>query len=327
MLQTADWRLVTGDTMYPPNKKIVLQALAGTLLAVLVAVATPWLAGQSPARFSGIRAFDDLRHIVAFGPRPPGSDALAECRRWIVRQLLQDGCRVQQDAFIASTPDGSIHMANIIGKIPGTRPDVIIISGHYDTKLFKGFRFVGANDGGSSAALLMELARVLGRTTSKYTYWLVFFDGEEAIREEMTPTDGTYGSRHLEQELAANGDLSRIQAMILVDMVGDKALDVRRDEDSTGWLNDLLFKTADKLGYSHYFFKNQSWGAVGDDHVPFVQAGVSAVDIIDFDYGPNGSYWHTAQDTLDKCSPQSLQIVGRVVAAMVGTLDNSPHIH
>jgi glutaminyl-peptide cyclotransferase len=309
-----------------PKKHVVLLSAAVPLL-VAALLAAPRMLAQGAAQFSGVRAFDDLRHIVAFGPRPPGSQALAECRRWMVRQMLQDGCQVDQDSFVASTPDGQIKMANIIAKIPGTRPGIIMIAGHYDTKLFQNFRFVGANDGGSSAALLMEMARVLGRRTHKYTYWLVFFDGEEAIREEMTSTDGTYGSRHLESELAANGELSRIQAMILVDMIGDKDLDIRRDANSTRWLNNLVFKTADRLGYSRYFLKDQSWGGVGDDHIPFIQAGVSAVDIIDFDYGPNEEYWHTAQDTIDKCSPQSLQIVGRVVTATLGELDSSSHIH
>jgi glutaminyl-peptide cyclotransferase len=308
----------------PCKNMIFLSAAAAALLA---AVAGPRVLAQAAAQFSGIRAFDDLRDIVAFGPRPPGSEALTECRHWMVRQLLQDGCRVDQEPFVASTPDGNVKMTNIIAKIPGASPDVIMIAGHYDTKLFQDFRFVGANDGGSSAALLMEMAHILGRRTPKYTYWLVFLDGEEAIREEMTSTDGTYGSRHFEQELAADGKLSRVQAMILVDMIGDKDLDIRRDDNSTRWLNNLLFKTADQLGYSRYFLKDQSWGGVGDDHIPFIQAGVSAVDIIDFDYGPNNSYWHTAQDTIDKCSPQSLQIVGNVVTALLGQLDNSPHIH
>jgi glutaminyl-peptide cyclotransferase len=308
------------------SKKSVILACAATAF-VMVALAAPRILAQAATAFSGARAYDDLRHIVAFGPRPPGSDALRECRQWITRQLSHDGCQVQRDAFIASTPDGNIKMTNIIAKIPGAKPDIILIAGHYDTKLFHNIRFVGANDGGSSAAFLMEMARDLGREAHKYTYWLVFFDGEEAIKEDMTPTDGTYGSRHLEQELAASGDLSRLQAMILVDMIGDKQLDIRRDENSTAWLNKLLFTTADKLGYSRYFQEDQSWGGVGDDHIPFLQAGVSALDIIDFDYGPDNSYWHTAQDTIGKCSPQSLQIVGRVVTAMLRELDNSPHVH
>ncbi len=281
---------------------------------------------QPAATFSGQRAFDDIRHLVAFGPRPPGSAALTASRRWIIRELTQSGCRVTQDPFTAATPAGNIGMDNLIVKIPGSSPSVIMIAGHYDTKLFKNFRFVGANDGGSSAAFLLEMGRTLCRTRNKYTVWLVFFDGEEAIKQEMSPTDGTYGSRHLEQKLAANGELSRIQAMILVDMIADENLDIRRDLNSTAWLNALLFKTADRLGYSRYFIKNPPT-YIGDDHTPFVQAGVSAVDIIDLDYGPGNSYWHSAQDTLNHCSAASLEIAGRVVAAMLRELDNSPHVH
>jgi glutaminyl-peptide cyclotransferase len=312
--------------------------LAAMLAAAFAACSLTLVAkGAAPARaragteFSGSQAFDYLRHIVAFGPRPPGSPALAGCRRWISHQLALDGWRVKLDSFVASTPDGNIKMANIIAEIPGSSPNVIMIAGHYDTKLFKGFRFVGANDGGSSAAFLLEMARALRGQSHKYTYWLVFLDGEEALKS-WTATDSVYGSRHLEQELAGNGELSRVQAMILVDMIGDKDLDIRRDDNSTGWLNTLLFKTADDLGYSRYFLKNETWGGMQDDHIPFIQAGVSALDIIDFTYGPDnsvspGPYWHTAQDTIDKCGPQSLEIVGRVVMAMLAPLNHSPHIH
>lgn len=303
----------------------LLPALAALLMLFAT---TSRLKAQGPAEFSGQRAFDDIRHLVAFGPRPPGSQALAASRQWIIHQLQAEGCTVDQDPFTASTPMGSVKMDNLIVKIPGESQSVIMLAGHYDTKLFKDFRFVGANDGGSSAALLMEMGRDLCKNhKSKYTTWLVFFDGEEAIEQEMTPTDGTYGSRHLEQKLASSGELNRIQAMILVDMIGDKHLDIRRDDNSTSWLNDLLFMTAHRLGYSRYFLKDQTWGGVGDDHIPFVQAGVSAVDIIDFDYGPDESYWHTAKDTLDHCSPASMEIVGRVVETMLKALDTSPHMH
>lgn len=298
---------------------VVVALLAFPLLGALS------LRAQGPAAFSGRQALDDIRHLVAFGPRPPGSDALAESRRWMIHQLLAAGCQVDQDSFTASTPAGPIPMVNLIAKIPGARPSVVMLAGHYDTKLFKNFRFVGANDGGSSAAFLLEMGRALCRRKNKNTIWLVFFDGEEAIQQEMSQTDGTYGSRHLVQKLSADGDLSRIQAMILVDMIADKNLDIRRDANSTPWLSDLMFKTADRLGYSRYFLKNQLT-AIGDDHNPFVNAGVSALDIIDLDYGPEGSYWHSAQDTLDKCSAQSLEVVGRVVMAMLAELENSPHV-
>ncbi len=308
------------------KRPLKLKAVILVLLVVVLPTAlAQHLNAQGPATFSGQRAFDAMRHLVAFGPRPPGSESLAESRRWIIHQLLLAGCHVDQDPFVASTPIGPIKMVNIIATIPGASPSVIMLAGHYDTKLFNDIRFVGANDGGSSAAFLLEMARILGRRKNKYTYWLVFFDGEEAI-QTWSATDSLYGSRHLVQKLSADGDLSRMQAMILVDMIADKKLDIRRDGNSTPWLSDLLFKAADRLGYSHDFLKNQLT-AVEDDHIPFINAGVSALDIIDLDYGPENSFWHSAQDTLDQCSPQSLEIVGRVVTALLQELDNSPRIH
>ncbi|MGH9405922.1 MAG: M28 family peptidase [Terriglobia bacterium] len=304
----------------------MLAALCVLWLLALFAGLAVRLNAQPPPAFSGQRAFDDLRHLVSFGPRPPGSPALAAARAWMIRQLREDGCAVTEDAFTAPTPIGSLKMENLIVKIPGESRSVVMLAGHYDTKRFTKFRFVGANDGGSSAAFLMEMGRVLCGRKDKYTVWLTFFDGEEAIGQEMSPTDGTYGSRHLEQELASEGELSRIQSMILVDMIADKDLDIRRDSNSTGWLNDLLFRTADRLGYSRYFLGNETL-PVGDDHTPFIEAGVAAVDIIDFDYGPNDSYWHSPEDTVARCSAASLGIVGRVVENMLRALDNSPRVH
>jgi len=152
----------------------------------------------------------------------------------------------------------------------------------------------------------------------------VFFDGEEAL-EYWSATDSRYGSRHLEQKLASAGELGRVQAMILVDLIADAKLDIYRDSNSTGWLNDMIFANARRLGYSKYFIDSLP-GAIEDDHNPFVNAGVSAVDVIDLDYGPRNSYWHTAQDTVDKCSAQSLTIVGRVVTATLEELERSPQI-
>ena len=277
-----------------------------------------------PYAFNGGRAFADLQRLVAFGPRPVGSNALAASRAWIIGQLEKSGCKVVQDHFVGSTPIGNIPMVNLIAEIPGREPDhIIMIAGHYDTKLENSFRFVGANDGGSSAAFLLEMARELAQTRHKLTYWIVFFDGEEAARN-WSATDSLYGSRHLVQKLTADGELSRIQAMILVDMIGDAHLDIRWDQNSTSWLNKLIFQQADKLGYSRYFL-NQPL-AVTDDHIPFVEAGVSSVDLIDFNYGPDNGYWHTAQDTIQHCSPSSLTIVGRVVKAALAELENSPRV-
>lgn len=276
--------------------------------------------------FQGDRAFQDLKHLVDFGPRPPGSKALAESRQWIIRELKADGCAVEEDSFVASTPVGQIPMTNLIAKIPGARPEIVMVTGHYDTLRYEGGRFVGANDGGSSAAFLMELARQLCRRKNPVTYWLVWFDGEEAL-VNWTATDSVYGSRHLAEKLTASGELSRIQAMILVDMIADAKLDIYRDAASTAWLTDLIFKTAHRLGYNKQFLDEPR--GYQDDHIPFVDAGVAAADIIDLDYGPrdsnhpNGAYWHTPQDTVDKCSAVSLGIVGRVVAATLEELEKS----
>ena len=300
----------------------------GIPLAVPDALAAPGARDRGGAlgeslHFNGGRAFDDLKRIVAFGPRPPGSKALAESREWIVKQLKQDGCEVEEDRFIASTPAGPIPMTNLIAKIPGTRPDVIMIAGHYDTMRFENGNFVGANDGGSSTAFLLEMARLLGYRKSAVTYWLVFFDGEEAL-VHWSESDKLYGSRYLVQQLSAKGELSRIKAMILVDMIADAKLDIHRESNSTSWLSDIVFSAASRLGYSKFFLNNPA--TIDDDHIPFVDAGVSAVDIIDLDYGPNNSYHHTLKDTIDKCSPASLAIVGRVVIATLGEIENSPRV-
>jgi Zn-dependent M28 family amino/carboxypeptidase len=192
----------------------------------------------------------------------------------------------------------------VIGVLPGRRPDVILLGGPYDTKWFPGFRFVGANDGGSSAALLLQLARVLAKAPREFTYWITFFDGEEA-RADWTSTDSLYGSRHLAAELARTGRLPR--AVIVVDMIGDRDLGLRREGYATAWLTDIVWATARRLGHGRHFLGDVL--PVEDDHAPFLRAGVPATLLIDFDYPP----WHTAADTLDKVSARSLAIVGEVV--------------
>jgi len=278
-------------------------------------------AGLAIAAFNGQRAFSDIKHLVDFGPRPPGSKALADARRWIIGQLQEAGCEVEEDTFTGDTPLGPIPMTNVIAKIPGGSPNIIMLAGHYDTLRLETGHFVGANDGGSSAAFLLEMARLLAHRKNPVTYWLVFFDGEEALRQ-WSPTDSVYGSRHLAAKLAADGELSRIKAMILVDMIGDAHLDVYRDDTSTAWLRQMVIDSARRVGLGKYFEGPET--PMDDDHRPFINAGVSAVDLIDFD--SQNTFWHTPKDTLDKCSPQSLAIVGRVVSATLEELENSPHV-
>jgi glutaminyl-peptide cyclotransferase len=284
--------------------------------------------GPTIPTFNGQRAFDDMSHLVDFGPRPPGSEALNDSRRWIIGQLKEAGCQVEEDPFTGDTPLGPIPMTNVIAKIPGARSNVIVLAGHYDTLRLETGRFVGANDGGSSAAFLLEMARLLAHRKNPITYWLVFFDGEEALRQ-WTATDSVYGSRHLASKLAASGELSHIKAMILVDMIGDGNLDVFRDDNSTAWLRQMVLDSARHLGLAKYFDGAET--PIDDDHMPFVNAGVSAVDIIGI-IGPIdaahtfGIYWHTPKDTPDKCSPASLTIVGRVVSGTLEELENSAHV-
>ena len=299
----------------------VARGVASFLLLAALVPTTAFAGETVRENFDGDRAFADLKQLVSYGPRPAGSEALAEARRWIVSQLAQTGAQVEQDSFTAATPLGAVPMTNLIAKFPGDSRKVVMVAGHYDTKLFENFRFVGANDGGSSAALLLELARELRGRKHTLTYWLVFFDGEEAVRE-WTDTDSVYGSRHLVEKLSASGELGRIQAMILVDMIGDSHLVIHREMNSAPWLTAAVFAAAKRLGYDKYFLDSPT--AVEDDHIPFVNAGVAAIDLIDFN--PQDGYWHTARDTLDHCSPQSLTIVGRVVLATLDDLEKSPHV-
>jgi len=264
--------------------------------------------------FDGKAAFRDLERLVAIGPRPAGSPGGQRAREYIVGELKKlAGVQVQVKPFDAETPHGRLSMANIVAVLPGRRPDVVMVGGHYDTKYFKDFRFVGANDGGSSTVLLLELARRLAARPRDYTHWLVWFDGEEA-RESWTERDSLYGSRRLAAELARAKRLPR--ALILVDMIGDRDLNIRRESYSAPWLTDIVWDAAARLGYGRHFLRDPM--PVEDDHVPFLKLGVPATLLIDFDFPP----WHTADDTLDKVSVESLTIVGDVVLEALPSIEH-----
>jgi hypothetical protein len=271
--------------------------------------------------FSGRRAYEHVKQLVEFGPRPSGSKELARARAYIVEQLAGHASTrvVSQEAWTADTPEGKLEMVNVVYELPGETDETIIIAGHYDTKRFKEFAFVGANDGGSSAGALIELARALhasGRPR-RFTYRFVFFDGEEAVCREWDECskpnrpDNTYGSRYEVGRLKARDRLKDVRALILLDMVGYDRLELGRDEMSTSWLLDIIWRTARELGYAKQFVE-RSESVGGDDHVPFLRAGVPAVDLIQLSTYP---HWHTPADTLDKISPHSLKVVGDVVLA------------
>ena len=268
--------------------------------------------------FNGDRAFEDLKKIVGFGPRPAGSEALAQTRAYILSELQKAGLTPIQDTFEGHTPKGVIPMINIRAIRQGTTSSTIAITGHYDTKRFDGFRFDGANDGGSSAAEVLEMARATAGLKLQNSLEFVFFDGEEALLD-WTDTDSVYGSRYDLDRRYKAGDLQKLKALILVDMIGDKDLNIKRESGSTAWLTDVIWNTAHSDGYRQEFPDEQL--KIEDDHIPFLHAGIPAVDLIDFDYGPSHSYWHTAGDTLDKTSARSLKVVGDVVYSALPEID------
>jgi Zn-dependent M28 family amino/carboxypeptidase len=267
--------------------------------------------------FDSSRAWEHLRKQVGFGPRPAGSPALAETRRYIIDQLKAVGLTAEQQTFVAKTPAGDISMTNIIARIPGRRRERIILASHYDTKRATNFRFVGASDGASSTAVLLELARVLAAQRRTLTIELLFLDGEEAVNWDWgtTGVDNTYGSRHYVEAAKKAGTLTSVKALVLLDMVGDRNLLIRRDLKSTPWLVDIVWSTAARLGHANVFSKETT--EVDDDHIAFMRAGVPSVDIIDLDYPE----WHTAQDDLDHVSARSLQTVGDVVVAAIAAIE------
>lgn len=276
-----------------------------------------WCGIANPT-FSGLLAYQYTQKATAFGERPSGSDAIVKLRTWIVGQLKPLGGQIESDDFSGRTPAGPVPMENIILKFPGKSGKAVVVTGHYDTKRIPMVHFVGANDAGSSTGFLIEFARAVAKMQHPDDIYVVFFDGEEAVGE-WTDTNSRYGSRQLAEKWAADGTLSRIKALINVDMIGDKDLDVLNDGNSSQFLRDLVFKVAAKLGDSQYFHKEV--GGIDDDHIPFVTAGVNAIDLIDFTYGPNNSYWHTDKDTMDKLSPRSFQIIGDVVLGVVSELE------
>ncbi|HEY2461576.1 MAG TPA: M28 family peptidase [Candidatus Acidoferrum sp.] len=266
--------------------------------------------------FDGKRAFAHVAKQVEFGPRPAGSQAIAQLQDYIQSQLTTYGCAVEADAFYAETPDGRIAMKNILVKIPGDKPGIILLGTHYDTK--KLDNFVGADDGGSSTGVMLELARVLcGQQQAQgvHPVWIAFFDGEEAVKE-WSDSDSRYGSREMAAKMAMSGDLAKVKAFLLADIVGSRTPRFKRESDSTKALTDLVWATAAHLGYAAIFVNDAT--AVQDDHDSFLKRNVPSVDVIDLEI----PYWHTPQDTLDKISSKTLAIVGRVFLASIKQLQS-----
>src|SRR5713226_6373003 len=264
--------------------------------------------------FDGKRAFTHVAKLVSFGPHPSGSPAIAQVPAYLLSDLRSYGCTVGTDSFGSDTPAGRLPMKNILVKIPGQKPGIILLGTHYDTKRLENF--VGADDAGSSTGVMLELARLLCSQHGKYAVWIAFFDGEEAVNPEWHDPDNSYGSRQMAARLATSGELGKIKAFLLADIVGTKALRFKRDSYSTKPLVDLVWATAAKLGYSSTFVEDAT--EILDDHKSFVKRDVPSVDVIDLEI----PYWHTPQDTLDKISAKSLAIVGHVFLESVKQLQS-----
>ena len=272
--------------------------------------------------FEGNRAMQYVKEIVDFGPRPLGSASHKKVEDYITAHLKGD--EVEHDVFSADTPEGKFPVHNIVAKFPGRKDGIIVMASHYDTNYpLRKTSFVGANDGASTSALLLEVANQLrGKPSDGYSIWLVWDDAEEGIKPDTEVAfldDSLYGIRHLADKWEADGTLKKIKAFLLADMIGDADLNINRDLASTPWLEDVVYEAATRMSYQSHFFarKNQ----VTDDHIPFMKKGVPCADLIDFDYGYNNVFWHTTDDTVDKLSPKSIEIAGSVMLETARILD------
>jgi peptidase M28-like protein len=270
----------------------------------------------STGGFDGKRAFAHVAKLVNFGPRPSGSPAIVQAQEYIQSELKSYGCKVGTDSFSADTPAGRLPMKNILVKIPGEKPGIILLGTHYDTKRMDNF--VGADDGGSSTGVMLELARLLCAQHGRYNVWIAFFDGEEAVRQEWKDPDNCYGSRQMAARFAISGDLPKIKAFLLADIVGNHTPHFKRESYSTKTLVEQVWATAKKVGYGNIFVDETF--PVEDDHQSFLKRNVPSADVIDLDTVNDVPYWHTPQDTLDKISAKTLAIVGHVFLESVKQL-------
>jgi glutaminyl-peptide cyclotransferase len=276
---------------------------------------------QSAPAFDSARAMKYTREIIAFGPRPIGSANHRKLENYIVAHLKAGQAEVEEDAFTVDTSEGNFPVRNIIAKFPGTRDGIIVIASHYDTNYpLRKTSYIGANDGASSSALLLEIANQLrGTKRDGYSVWLLWDDAEESMQLPWVDAESLYGVRHLADKWQKDGTLKNIKAFLLADMIGDADLNIEHEANSTPWLEDMIYQAATHLGYQSHFFARTI--PIEDDHLPFVEHGVPSADLIDLDYGYGNVFHHTPQDTMDKLSSKSLEIVGSVILETVRMLD------
>jgi glutaminyl-peptide cyclotransferase len=299
------------------------------LMTALVACALPVGAAALHDAYNAHQTYLYNVQVAGFGERPPGSPGHQKTEDLIHQVLKRDGATIEDDNFTASTPRGPEPVRNIIGKFNVTadpKQPIFILAGHYDTLFKKGF--IGANDGGSSTAILLGFADALAHQKTTMQIWLFWTDLEEAVNMTFEGDDqGLYGSRHYAQKIAAAGLVPRVKGFFLLDMIGDKDLGVLRETMcSTRWLQDFISQAAKDLGYSNYFFKTE--GGIIDDHKSFADVGIPSVDVVDAEFGrmgpgfdSMGEFHHANTDTIDKVSEQSLNIVGRTILRTIELLD------
>ncbi len=262
-------------------------------------------------------AFGMLVEQVEIGPRHSGSPGARTTAEYIAGKAAEFGYEATIDTWDEVTTAGKVTFHNVYAELPGPRPGFLLLGSHFDTKYLPGMAFQGANDAASSTALLLEIMRVLrgidgwqGRTLR-----FAFFDGEEA-RRKYGEKDGLHGSKRLAARFQREGLVEQCRAMLLLDMVGDKDLSITMPRDSDSQLARDVLRAAEAQGVrEHFGFFLR--GSILDDHVPFQQLGIPAVNLIDFTYGPSNSYWHNESDSLDNVAPRSLEIVGNVVLHLI----------
>jgi hypothetical protein len=308
--QTASPDAGTASSAANPGQPPFMSAVAGNPPAQAIDAPPP----EQTGGFDGKRAYQQVAKQVSFGPRPAGSPALAKLQAYLETEFKSYGCTVETDSFSADTPAGRLPMKNILVKIPGQKPGIILLGTHYDTKRLESF--VGADDAGSSTGVMLEIARLLcAQKPRKYAVWIAFFDAEEAVNQEWKDPDNRYGSRQMAAQMAASGDLPKIKAFLLADIVGGKNPHFKRDGESTKWLRDMVWDVAVRLGYGDVFV-NELTNFGGDDHYTFTARKVPSVDIMDLDFN-DVPYWHTPQDTMDKIDAKTLAMVGHVILESV----------
>ncbi|WP_158792321.1 M28 family peptidase [Granulicella sp. L60] len=311
-----------------PRSKHLLPLLSVFVL-LLTAVHAP--AQTATAHFNGQVAYNLTAQLLQVAPkRFNGSPGHDKAEAFIKQHFAAEAAKgnFETDTFTATTPAGLQTMHNFIVKYPGKREGIIVLASHYETNYpLRDINFYGANDGAATSALLIEIGNVLRTHPPEgYSVWLVFDDGEEAVKE-WTNSDSLYGTRHLAAKWSQDGTLQKIKALLVADMIADKDLNIDRDQNSTPWLLDMLKVAAKNTGHSSSVFKYEN--AINDDHLPFKQRGVPVLDVIDIDYGPHTAsapdgFHHTEQDTLDKISAHSLQISGDLFLEMIRLINQRP---